>query len=192
MIGNRKWFAFFSHTGSEILNLSKELGTVPDRVITNKSPDDDDINKELIKSINEVHYTTSRPTVSDYDRLLLNCKDCVCTLHGWMRIIPKSICTEYDMYNLHPGLITKYPELRGKDPQSRVDESYGDIGLVVHKVTEGVDEGEILIESSCSNKYYNEKQVTERLHGMALDAWVDFFKYYIVEDQEEKCVDGDS
>ena len=47
LIDNKKWIAFFSHTGNEIYNISKELGRYPDRVITNKSPDDSTINKKL-------------------------------------------------------------------------------------------------------------------------------------------------
>jgi len=183
MINGKQWFAFFSHTGSEIVNLSKRLGTAPDRVITNKSPDETGIHTELPDLVKELNYTTAKPEHGDYDRLLLNCRDCICTLHGWMRIIPKKICTEYDMYNLHPGLVTKYPELKGKDPQARVQEHHEYIGLVVHRVTEGVDEGEVLVESSCLNRSYNEKQVTTKLGGMAVDAWVDFFKYYITNTQ---------
>ena len=179
MIADKKWIAFFSHTGSEIVNLSKRLGFAPDRVITNKAPGAEDIHAELSTLVKECHYTTASPEYGDYDRLLLNCSDCICTLHGWMRIIPKRICNEYDMYNLHPGLITKYPELKGKDPQARVQEHHDHVGLVVHRVTEGVDEGEVLVESSCANLFYSEGQVTIKLREMAVDAWVDFFKYYI-------------
>ena len=50
LIDNKKWIAFFSHTGNEIYNISKELGRYPDRVITNKSPGDSTINKKLARN----------------------------------------------------------------------------------------------------------------------------------------------
>lgn len=178
MIENKKWFAFFSHTGSEIYNISKRLGRFPDKIITNKSPGDD-IHPGLLEEAKEILYTSHKPGLSDYDRVMARCTDCICTLHGWMRIVPKRICEEYEMYNLHPGLITRFPELKGKDPQSRVDsEKHDKIGLVIHKVTSGVDEGPILIEVSSNNSYHSASTVTARLHDMALDAWSDFFTHY--------------
>ena len=69
----------------------------------------------------------------------------IITLHGWLRIMPPEICNRYEIYNGHPGLITKYPELKGKDPQMRAWEGdYEFCGSVLHRVTEGVDEGEII------------------------------------------------
>lgn len=178
MIPDKKWFAFFSHTGSEIYNISKHVGRFPDRVITTRSPGDK-ISPGLIKNVKEIVYMSNKLTVSDYNRLLARCNDCICTLHGWMKIIPKSICTEYEMYNLHPGLITKYPGLKGKDPQKRVDnEQHNEIGVVIHKVTPGVDEGPVIVESSCLNSYYSDEAVTARLHDMALDTWLAFFAHY--------------
>jgi folate-dependent phosphoribosylglycinamide formyltransferase PurN len=58
-------------------------------------------------------------------------------------------------YNGHPGLITKYPELKGKDPQVRAFEGkYPVAGAVIHKVTAGVDEGRIIME-----EYFNATQL---------------------------------
>jgi len=174
MFNDRKWFAFFSHTGSEIYKLIKKTGKKPYRIITTQPPGSKEIDKRLLKFNVEILYVSSKPTVQDYERMLNPCIDCVCTLHGWMRIIPGSVCKSYEMYNLHPGLITKYPELKGKDPQSRVDpEIHDKIGLVIHRVTAGVDEGPIVVESSCHNVYNGESQVTDRLKDMAIHAWLD-------------------
>ena len=179
MFKNKKWFAFFSHTGSEIYTLVKKTGVTPFRVITTRSPGDKEIDKRLLKLNIEILYVNKKPTVADYERVLSPCKDCVCTLHGWMRIIPGSICKQYEMYNLHPGLITKYPELKGKDPQARVDqETHNKIGLVIHRVTAGVDEGPIIAESSCMNTYSGENQISDRLKSMAIDTWLDVINNY--------------
>lgn len=176
ILNNKRWMAFFSHTGNEINNISKKIGRYPDRVVTNNKPGSN-INTELVNRLTkDIVYTSNRPTVEDYSRIIL--EDCVITLHGWMRIVPKEICTENEMYNLHPGLITRYPELKGADPQKRVAESitkeYNFIGCVIHKVTPGVDEGEVLAEISTRNHYSGEDDVTRKLHSMATDLWVEF------------------
>ena len=62
-----KWIAFFSQTGSEILNVSKKLGRFPDKVITNASIGN--INQELMKS-KPVTFTLDKPTVSEYNQLI--------------------------------------------------------------------------------------------------------------------------
>ena len=54
--------------------------------------------------------------VKDVDNTLI-------TLNGWLRIVPPDKCAKYNIYNGHPGLITKYPELKGKDPQQRMWEN---------------------------------------------------------------------
>lgn len=172
MINNKHWTAFFSHTGSEIYNLSKKLDRVPDTIITNKPPGDVEINK----GVNEVMFLPNKPSILDYRGVLQ--PDTVVTLHGWMRIVPPEICEEYEIYNLHPGLITTYPELKGKDPQKRVAEDpnenkYSTIGCVIHQVTAGVDEGPVIAESSIANVYCGEKMITEKLHEIALGLWVE-------------------
>ena len=175
MIRDKHWTAFFSHTGSEIYKLSKKLGRYPDVVVTNRPPGDSIIHE----GIKEIIYVPNKPEVVDYRGVLQT--DTVVTLHGWMRIVPPEICEEYTMYNLHPGLITQYPELKGKDPQKRVaehmDESrYTKIGCVVHKVTPGVDEGPILAETSTTNVYSGEDSITSKLHELALNLWTDILR----------------
>jgi folate-dependent phosphoribosylglycinamide formyltransferase PurN len=93
-----------------------------------------------------------------------------------MRIVPADVCSVYEMYNLHPGLISKYPELKGKDPQHEAFESkkrkYDDIGCVIHKVTPELDSGEIIMERSTSNTFYNFDELNSYLHKMAGEMWI--------------------
>lgn len=171
------WIALFSHTGNEIQQLSDRLGVKPDKVITNQDPNNNDINKRLLKEQN-MYYTRNKPTSSDYNRMFSR-GDFV-TLHGWMRIIPEDVCNEAEIYNLHPGLITQYPELKGADPQDRVfsgDMEYADVGCVLHKVTPVVDDGEVVMEVSTFNHYYEASTLSTRLHQMANDMWYDFLSY---------------
>ena len=58
--------------------------------------------------------------------------------------MPPGVCDAFEIYNGHPGLITKYPELKGKDPQERSFKQYETAGAVLHKVTAGVDEGDVI------------------------------------------------
>jgi folate-dependent phosphoribosylglycinamide formyltransferase PurN len=171
MIDGREWIALFSHTGSEIVNISNRLGFGPDRVITNKMG-------TVHRDLN--HCTRTRPKPDDQDyQLLFADKEPIITLHGWMRIIPGSICEEYDIYNLHPGLITQYPELKGKDPQERVFTTLNIpqyVGCVIHRATEELDSGEIIMSRRVLNTYPSVKLLTHALHDMAGDMWVDFFE----------------
>lgn len=184
MINGKQWFAFFSHTGTEIANISKRLGVVPDCIITNNDPGNKNINKDVLKLKSEIKFVREHPTVADYNTILQGCDfGCICTLHGWMKIIPKSVCKNYEMYNLHPGLITKYPELKGKDPQNRVNsEDHKEIGVVIHSVIPEVDEGEILVEKSCMNCYSSPRAIYTRLHDMATSAWVTFFERVLLHE----------
>jgi len=147
-----KWITFFSQTGAEIADLSENIGRWPDIIITNSRPDH---LRTIDPRIVEYGYTEvpNKPTVSDLDTVLQD--NAVITLHGWLRIMPEVICNKYLIYNGHPGLITKYPELKGKDPQVKAHKLGHEVaGAVIHKVTAGVDEGRIIME-----EYFNATQL---------------------------------
>lgn len=183
MINNRKWVAMFSHTGSEIVNISNMIGRAPDRLITNNN----NVHK-MHRDVRHCTFTKKIPSVEDY-KLLLGISAPVVTLHGWMRIIPPEICESYEIYNLHPGLITKYPELKGKDPQKRVWESrdnYSHIGCVIHKVTPEVDDGQPILVKSTPNTCETQDELFETLHTMASTMWVELFKDEIMNEEIRK------
>jgi formyltetrahydrofolate hydrolase len=147
-----KWIAFFSQTGAEIADISESIGRWPDLIITNERPDH---LRTIDPRIVEYGYieVPNKPTVSDLDAVLQD--NAIITLHGWLRIMPEVICNKYLIYNGHPGLITKYPELKGKDPQVKAHKLGHEVaGAVIHKVTAGVDEGRIIME-----EYFNATQL---------------------------------
>ena len=147
-----KWITFFSQTGAEIADLSESIGRWPDLIITNERPDH---LRTIDPRIVEYGYieVPNKPTVSDLDAVLQD--NAIITLHGWLRIMPEVICNKYLIYNGHPGLITKYPELKGKDPQVKAHKLGHEVaGAVIHKVTAGVDEGKIIME-----EYFNATQL---------------------------------
>ena len=147
-----KWITFFSQTGAEIADLSESIGRWPDLIITNKRPEN---LRTIDPRIVEYGYieVPNKPTVSDLDAVLQD--NAIITLHGWLRIMPPVICNKYLIYNGHPGLITKYPELKGKDPQVKAHKLGHEVaGAVIHKVTAGVDEGRVIME-----EYFNASQL---------------------------------
>ena len=169
-----KWITFFSQTGAEIADLSENIGRWPDIIITNSRPDH---LRTIDPRIVEYGYTEvpNKPTVSDLDAVLQD--NAVITLHGWLRIMPEVICNKYLIYNGHPGLITKYPELKGKDPQVKAHKLGHEVaGAVIHKVTAGVDEGKIIME-----EYFNATQLDlddlfRILRDRSLYMWINFLK----------------
>ena len=173
---NRPWIVFFSQTGGEIADLAERLGKWPTRIITNKRPAD---LRTIDPRIIEHGYieVSNKPTEKELLDILQYFQDPVITLHGWLRIMPEDICKTYEIYNGHPGLITKYPELKGKDPQIRAWEgNYDTIGAVLHKVTAGVDEGPI---ESWTEKSVNKLSLDDTfliLRDISLHMWTNFLK----------------
>ena len=172
----RNWIALFSQTGSEIADLSEGINRKPDFVITNAAADDVDSRVHVDFRLTK----EEAKTLDILENLDFNIDKTLITLNGWLRIIPPGKCNIYNIYNGHPGLITKYPELKGKDPQKRVWEniaSYPKIGSVVHRVVAEVDAGEVMVEKSVRTKHiYNLNKTYDALRGTSFDAWLEFLK----------------
>jgi len=189
----RPWITFFSQTGTEIHNLSNELGIYPDLIVTNRS-DLKGINEGLLRTtqfrehkLNKTILTflPSKPVASNYLKILNNFKNPLITLHGYLRIIPKEICDKYEIFNLHPGLINKFPSLKGFNPQERAfTGEYKEAGCVIHKVTPGVDEGEIVATSEINIEDLTLTQVYTELHDCAFNVWKNFLTEYNINQSE--------
>lgn len=174
---NRPWVAFFSQTGAEICDISERLGRWPDRIVTNKRPEhlrtiDSRIPQDLL------YWTENKPLNIEYRWALSHVgNNPIITLHGWLRVVYPDICKQYEIYNGHPGLITEYPELKGKDPQVRAFEGkYPVAGAVIHKVTAGVDEGEVLMEERFNTFGLDLDGLFHILRDRSLHMWVNFLK----------------
>ena len=141
------------------------------------------LNPELVRIASDRFYSVrSKPTPFEYyDHIQ---RDDLVTLHGWLRIVPPPVCIRFSIYNGHPGLITTYPELKGKDPQKKAFElKHPIIGCVIHKVTPEVDDGTILQYRSTTNIYEDEESLTNALHDMSVDLWFDFLTDYLEENE---------
>ena len=172
----RNWIALFSQTGSEIADLSLALNRVPDFVITNASLDQVNPNVHVDYRLNN----EEAKTLDILENLDFNIDKTLITLNGWLRIVPPDKCNNYNIYNGHPGLITKYPELKGKDPQQRAwdnIDNYNEVGSVVHRVVQEVDAGEVTSEEMISTKYIGSLDATyNALRTTSFDAWYRFLK----------------
>ena len=171
-----RWITFFSQTGSEIADLSEEMGRWPDIIITNERPEH---LRTIDPRIEKQGYFTwaNKPTEEDYIELLEANPNAIVTLHGWLRIVPEYVCERSKIYNGHPGLITKYPELKGKDPQARAFElKHETIGCVLHEVVAGVDEGKVIAEERVNAFGLDLENTFRILRDRSLYLWVNFLK----------------
>lgn len=174
---SRPWIAFFSQTGSEIVDIANKLNKWPDVIVTNQRPSGLRIINPEIKESNTIVTVSNKPSIDELEEVIGYYKNPIITLHGWLRIMPPSICEEYDIFNGHPGLITEYPELKGKDPQIRALEGkYPVMGCVLHKVTAGVDEGKIIAEERFNAYNITEEEMWKVTKDRSLHLWIDFLK----------------
>ena len=174
----KTWIAFFSQTGAEIADICESIGRWPDLIITNRRPSHlRTIDPRILEKEHDLLVVTeNKPTVEIYKSLLFD-KEAIITLHGWLRIMPPEICEEYRIFNGHPGLITEYPELKGKDPQIRAYEGKYDVaGAVIHKVTAGVDEGKVIMEERFNAWNLELDDLFRILRDRSLYMWCQFLR----------------
>jgi len=175
-----KWIALFSQTGNEIAEVSNHLGRWPDVIVTNERPARlRKINQEVLSK--NIITLPNQPTVEDYRSVLaeaIGTDAYVITLHGWLRVLPTEVIEEYStIYNGHPGLITKYPELKGKDPQIKAwNLDLSSSGCVIHQVTAGVDDGPVVRSQQISIRNLTMDEMFQKLHNISVDMWVNFLK----------------
>lgn len=175
------WIAMFSQTGSEIVNIIKELGKKPDLVVTNNTEEDKyKIHPELRSTVGVMMYAHHDILMNYFrNQNIYSQENTLITLHGYLRIIPPDLCEKYTIYNGHPAAISLYPELKGKDPQIRTwqkNDEYSIIGSVVHKVVPEVDAGDIEVEEYIVNDAKSLDDVYELLKVTSLESWVKFLR----------------
>ena len=173
----RPWVAFFSQTGTEIVDITESLGIDPDIIVTNERPEHlRTINPRITQS-QKIVVVPNKPTEEEIDEILRFYDNPIVTLHGWLRIMPPAICKKYTIFNGHPGLITVYPELKGKDPQEKAHKLGHEVaGAVLHKVTAGVDEGPIIMEERFNAFQLSLDDLFRILANRSLYMWTKFLE----------------
>lgn len=178
------WTVFVSQTGSEVYNISRELGILPKLLVTNNIKKLSPKVKEYLEfegcTILEIPF---RPSLDNYIHEDIMCSDLI-TLHGYLRVIPGDFIDKFEgsIINGHPALITKYPELKGLNKQEDVfyyKEKYPLIGSVIHIVTPILDDGDVLFEVARVNDVKSLDDAYFKLKETSFGSWVIFFKNYL-------------
>jgi folate-dependent phosphoribosylglycinamide formyltransferase PurN len=174
------WVAFFSQTGSEIVELSKSIKRKPDLLVTNNFEDKIKFHPG-IRELGVTIMSAKHDMIMNYFRnqVVYNVPQTLISLHGYLRILPADICEKYEVYNGHPGAITLFPELKGKDPQEKVwqeNDKYNIIGSVVHKCTSELDGGDVLKSVYVRNRNYTREDLYASLKMTSLSAWNFFLR----------------
>ena len=183
-----KWVAFFSQTGSEIVNISKAIDRWPDVIVTNKQTAEG-VNEDLLSivesTINRYIALPKQPTETDYLKVadilgysILDEKwqdEVLITLHGYLRILPPDFTKSSTIYNGHPGAIHIHPELKGLDPQKKAwKENHIRVGCVIHKVIPELDDGPIVEKCLINNNFETFIDFLDALHVASSELWINF------------------
>ena len=183
-----KWVAFFSQTGSEIVNISKTIDQWPDVIVTNKQSRFG-INDELLSvvesTINRYVTLPEFPKEIDYLKVadilgysILDEKwqdEVLITLHGYLRILPPDFTKSSNIFNGHPGAIHIHPELKGLNPQKKAwKENHIRVGCVIHKVIPELDDGPIVEKCLINNNFETFIDFVDALHVASSELWINF------------------
>ena len=183
-----KWVAFYSQTGSEIVNVSKAIDRWPDLVVTNKQ-DDKTTHVELVQRVRQgdtkLVTLPAWPKEIDYlkaaDKLGFSIlrdewmNEALITLHGYLRILPPDFTKSSTIYNGHPGAIHIHPELKGINPQKKAwKENHIRVGCVIHKVTPELDDGPIVEKCLINNNFETFIDFLDALHVASSELWINF------------------
>ena len=183
-----KWVAFYSQTGSEIVNVSKAIDRWPDLVVTNKQ-DDKTTHVELVQRVRQgdtkLVTLPAWPKEIDYlkaaDKLGFSIlreewmNEVLITLHGYLTILPPDFTKSSTIYNGHPGAIHIHPELKGINPQKKAwKENHIRVGCVIHKVTPELDDGPIVEKCLINNNFETFIDFLDALHVASSELWINF------------------
>lgn len=163
------WIALFSNSGNELAAICSKLGRKPDVVYCDK---------ERVDWHSDISDATSLMSHVDVVKALsILPKNTLVTLHGYLRLIPESGISN-NMYNVHPGDIVKYPELKGIHPQAKALElKLPSTGVVIHQVTSEVDSGKIVSSAEYSiNNNETELTLINNLRDLSIDLWCEFLR----------------
>jgi len=167
------WVACISQSGTELVNICNARNHAPEIILTTNY---DDIRDEVFMLGSTLLTTKGRPSIDQFFAAFQHSTRV--TLHGFLYIIPGEICDQFTIYNGHPALITKYPELKGKDKQKDAfmyKDKYPEIGSVLHEVVAELDAGRILITCRRENTCQSEEDAFALLKETSLHTWFEFF-----------------
>jgi folate-dependent phosphoribosylglycinamide formyltransferase PurN len=178
----QEWGALISQTGSEVISIGQETGFLPSLIVTNRLAKIPQENLEIFGKHGVVVKTVPvKPSLEDYLYPELLSKELI-TLHGFLRIVPAEFFDKFQgkIYNGHPALITKYPELKGFNKQEDIagnQEKYPLCGSVIHEVIPELDSGDVVAAIETENTAKTIDEAYNLLRGTSLQSWKFFFTY---------------
>ena len=170
----RPWLSLFSQTGSEIVGIYRNGMPMPNVIYTNNRIKSSWHNRlDYI----DVEWNHNKDWIHKQLEMSIP-QNPIVTLNGWLRIIPNHLCDKLEIYNVHPGDIIKYPELKGIDPQKKALElGLKTTGVVIHRVTSELDGGEIYKRMTCDiEKDDTELTLSNKLRDLSITMWTEFLK----------------
>ena len=174
------WTSFISQTGTELVSIAKECKIIPGRVITNNPKKMSNESIAFFKKHGTViTHIPFNPAPEVYIGLNLQNKKLI-TLNGYLRILPRVFLATLrgKIYNGHPALINKYPDLKGLNKQEDVftyKDKYPTIGSVIHEVTPVLDSGHIVASVEVPNVCTSIDDAYYILRKTSLASWKIFF-----------------
>lgn len=136
---NKRWAVFISGRGSNLQSLLDCIEDVDIKLVVSNSPSAPGLLKA--KRMGVATYVTNKKI--DWDLLhqkLNEMKIERIFLAGFMRVVPENFVNLWQnkIINIHPSLLPNYP---GLDSLSRAFLDKADLGVTIHIVTSGLDEG---------------------------------------------------
>ena len=167
----KKIAVFASGTGSNFLSLNdalkKESSVAKIALVVSDKPQSlvvknaDKLNIEVF-SFNSKDYKNR----AEYERTILSklieCEIDLIVLAGYMRIIGKTLLSNYDkkIVNIHPSLL---PSFKGIDAIGQaIDHKVKITGVTIHYIDEGVDTGEIIAQKAIDISSLNSREEIEK------------------------------
>lgn len=178
----KDWGVLISQTGSEVISIGQETGFLPSLLVTNRLAKIPEKNLEIFGKYGVIIKTIPlKPSLEDYLCPELLEKKLI-TLHGFLRIVPAEFFEKYEgkIYNGHPALITRYPELKGFNKQEDIagnQEKYPLCGSVIHEVIPELDSGDVVGAIETENTAKTIDEAYTLLRTTSLQSWDFFFKY---------------
>lgn len=136
------WAIFISGRGSNMQSILDCIESIHIRLIISNNPKATGVLRARRMGI-PVFIVEKKINWQELDFKLKKYKvDCI-FLAGFMRIIPEEFVQKWvgKIINLHPSLLPKYP---GLDSLQRSYSDQSDLGVTLHVVTPGLDEGPII------------------------------------------------
>ena len=136
-------------------------------------------------NINSIYLSSKNKSKTDYDKQIVDIlklyKVDVVLLVGYNKIISSLLINTYNncIYNIHPSLLPKYSGLWDKNVHKDViDNNEIFTGCTLHRVTNEVDKGDIILQKQCLVNTNNIDELKSKVQELESDCIVNLIQLY--------------